>query len=102
MEIAKWSYKKGQKNSQKGLIIKDGGGSMFCFLCVYRQHMKLQFISSKKIEVNWLFILKNQIMNIEPNILPVFEKKTSPFINTSRFTKFVFTILQKSSYKNYT
>jgi len=29
LKIAKRSYKKGQKNSQKGLIIRDGVTSMF-------------------------------------------------------------------------
>jgi len=38
-------------------------------------------------------------MNVEPNIFLVFEKKTSSFTRT---TKLVFTMMQKSLYKNYT
>jgi len=39
LEIANESYKKGQKNSQKGFIIKDGGNT-FLFIIVTGENIK--------------------------------------------------------------
>jgi len=34
LKIPKWSYKKGQKNSQNGLIIRDRGSNVY-----FRKHV---------------------------------------------------------------
>ena len=52
MEIAKGSYKKGQKNSQKGLIIEDGGSILKFWVEIWCTSL-LAIIALDRLEGEW-------------------------------------------------